>query len=194
MEDLNLLDAWRYQHPRTKEFTSPNRSSRIDYVLLSATLCINQLREIEHDYANRYNNADHAGLSFQLGVQQFKPEGRAPWRCPEWVIKLPEAQDYLCESVQRLAASIQLKYVNGIVDPRFNPGCLLDEHKRQDSIFLRELFTLKKNDRHTEMAKLHLQINRLQHLRPSVASQEYQDLCDAQQNLQAMLEEDAMFA
>ena len=52
-----------------------------------------------------------------------------------------------------------------------NPGCLLDEHKRQDSIFLRGLLLVKKNARLRAIKDLHLTVNRLHHrqaLDPSV--------------------------
>ena len=64
-----------------------------------------------------------------------------------WVMKQPEAQDYLSASLHKLAESLP-----GIWN--YNPVCLIDEHKRKDSIFLRDLFEAKKNDRQQEIEEL----------------------------------------
>ena len=76
---------------------------------------------------------------------------------PSMVIKLPEAQDYLSASLHKLAESFLLGIWN------YNLGCLLDEHKQKDSIFLRELFLAKKSDRQRDIKELHLMVNRLQY-------------------------------
>ncbi|KAH9123579.1 hypothetical protein AeMF1_005458, partial [Aphanomyces euteiches] len=39
----------------------------------------------------------------------------------------------------------------------FNPGCLLDEHKRADSIYLRETFEAKRNATQKQLHELHIQ-------------------------------------
>ena len=70
---------------------------------------------------------------------------------------MPEAQEYLQSSLLRLAESI----IPGVWN--YNPGCLLDEHKRRDSIFLRQLFHAKKNERRRVLENLHLSVNQLQH-------------------------------
>lgn len=188
MLDLRVIDAWRAYHPQAREFTSPTRSSRIDYALLSARLCTTELRQIEHDYKNRYNNADHAGIAFRLGVDRLRPATRAPWRCPEWVIKLPEADEYLRISLTQLASAIDTTHDN------YNPGCLLDEHKRRDAIFLRKLFETKRNTRTRAMQELNESINRLQHLKPPQDSEAHKELEDKKTQLQAKLEEDKHYA
>jgi exonuclease III len=140
MADLGLVDAWRAHNPMVREFTGPHRSSRIDFVFMSESLCTNQLNMISYDFSSCFNNADHAGIEFHLGIQHFRPHKRAPWRYPEWVIDLPESQEYLRESLMRLADKLR-PVTSG---ENYNPGCLLDEHKRCDAIFLRETFKVKK--------------------------------------------------
>ena len=49
-QDLHLIDSWQLQNLGLQEFTSPNNSSRIDYVLLSST--INSIfQDVFHDFS-----------------------------------------------------------------------------------------------------------------------------------------------
>ncbi|KAI9913876.1 hypothetical protein PsorP6_006468 [Peronosclerospora sorghi] len=49
--DLHLVDTWRLQHPDLQEFTSPNRSSRIDYVFVSSRLFHYAFQNSFHNYS-----------------------------------------------------------------------------------------------------------------------------------------------
>ena len=62
-------------------------------------------QDISHGFRAKSGTGDHIGLSFRLISSCFKPPGRAPWKCPVWLIKLPEAQDYLSASLHKLAQS-----------------------------------------------------------------------------------------
>ncbi|CAH0490614.1 unnamed protein product [Peronospora farinosa] len=135
LNDLRLVDAWRLQNPDLQEFTSPT--------------------DIFHDFRAKSGTEDHIGLTFRLGSTCLKPPGRAPWKCLAWVINLPEAQVYLSDSSCKLTAPFLPCIWN------YNPGCLLDEHKRKDSNFLRELFHFKKNSRKRKIEGLHVEINKL---------------------------------
>ncbi len=190
MQSLCLVDAWRLQNPTKREFTGPKRSSRIDYVLISTALFQDHLRSINHDFSQSPNNADHIGILFYLGSPLYKPQTETPWRFPTWLIELPEAQEFLRSSLEALANRI-------IITPstRSNPGCLYDEHKRRDSIFLRQLLVTKTNQRHCRLEALHLRINRLRtslklHPTTVIAS----ELCTAQEDLRALQEQQAFFA
>ncbi|KAF1327265.1 Pollike protein, partial [Globisporangium splendens] len=186
MQALNLFDAWRLQNPHVREFTSPNRSARIDFVLLSSDIFNRQLKQLKHDWKHQPNKADHCGIEFTLGSELFKPRTRAPWRCPSWVIELPEAQEYLKLSLIKLAESI-----DPTIASTYNPGRLLDEHKRQDCIYLRQLFNDKKNKRQVEKEDLHVRINQLQHLEHLSPSEEVSaTLSSLQQKLRAQIEEE----
>ncbi|ETK79776.1 hypothetical protein F441_14652 [Phytophthora nicotianae CJ01A1] len=68
MTALHLVDAWRLQHPDLPEFTSPNRSSRIDYVLVSSRLFHSAVQDVHHDFRGFAGRGDHTGTSFRLGV------------------------------------------------------------------------------------------------------------------------------
>ncbi|CAI5708354.1 unnamed protein product [Peronospora farinosa] len=138
LNDLRLVDAWRLQNPDLQEFTSPT-----------------VFQDIFHDFRAKSGTEDHIGLTFRLGSTCLKPPGRAPWKCLAWVINLPEAQVYLSDSSCKLTAPFLPCIWN------YNPGCLLDEHKRKDSNFLRELFHFKKNSRKRKIEGLHVEINKL---------------------------------
>ncbi|RLN21306.1 hypothetical protein BBJ28_00025698, partial [Nothophytophthora sp. Chile5] len=190
MQELNAVDAWRLQHPTLEEYTSPNSSSRVDYVMMSSQLFHAALRDIRHDFRQSANAGDHCGIKFHLGSAIFRPTARAPWRCPEWVIQLPEAQMYLHESLEEFADSI-----HDPTNAEYNPGCLLDEHMRHDSIFLRELFQSKKNIRQNEIEELHLSINRLRHLQHTEPSADQErTLQEKQETLKIKLKEKEYYA
>ncbi|RQM18515.1 hypothetical protein DD237_008404 [Peronospora effusa] len=138
LNDLRLVDTWRLQNPDLQIFTSPTGASRIDYVFVDYRLYRSVFQDISHDFRAKSGTGDHIGLSFRLRSTCFKPPGRAPWKCPAWVIQLPEAQAYLSDSLCKLSAS-------------FLP----------DSIFLRLLFHFKKNSRQRDIEGLHLEINKL---------------------------------
>lgn len=190
MADLHLIDAWRLQNPDLQEFTSPNRSSRIDYVLVSSRLFHSAFQEVQHDFRQSAGQGDHCGIRFRLGSAILRPNSRAPWRCPEWVIELPEAQEYLSNSLIELATSFRAPSFK-----HYNPGCLLDEHKRRDSIFLRELFAAKKNERQRVIENLHLRVNEVRHIQALNPGEDFsQALNDARAQLQEKLEEQAHYS
>uniref|UniRef100_K3WWU7 Endonuclease/exonuclease/phosphatase domain-containing protein n=1 Tax=Globisporangium ultimum (strain ATCC 200006 / CBS 805.95 / DAOM BR144) TaxID=431595 RepID=K3WWU7_GLOUD len=171
MQALNLFDAWRLQNPMFANLRVPTE------VLL---------KQLKHDWKHQPNKADHCGIEFTLGSELFKPRTRAPWRCPSWVIELPEAQEYLKLSLIKLAESI-----DPTITSTYNPGYLLDEHKRQDCIYLRQLFNEKKNKRQVEKEDLHMRINQLQHLQHLSPSQEVSTtLSSLQQKLRVHIEEE----
>lgn len=155
MLDLNLVDAWRLQNPKGLEYTSPNQRSRIDMILLSTTIFTKYLQNILHIYSSNMMGADHNGITVHLATTIIANQEQAPWKCPEWVIKTAEAQKYLYSSLQTLANRIR-------VGQDTNPGCLLDENKRSDRIFLRRLFVKITTTRKLEIERLHLKSAALQ--------------------------------
>lgn len=74
------------------------------------------------------------------------------------------------KTLNELADSFWASYWNS-----YNPGFLLDEHKRNDSIILRELFLKKKNERMRVLKNLHLKVNELQHLHAQEPSSVHPD-------------------
>ena len=165
MSALRLVDPWRLQHPDVQEFTGPTRAFCIDYLFVDYGLFRSVFHTVFHDLKAQFGTGDRIGISFRLGSNIYKPPMPCVLECPPWVIYLPEAHEYLRNSLLRLAVSFNL------VLRRSNPQCLFDEHKRQDSIFLRELFLIKKNALLRAIEDLHLTVNRLHHrqaLDPSV--------------------------
>ena len=68
-----------------------------------------------------------------------------PFKCPPWLLKDDHVQDHLRQSLTHLAASL---------DPSRNPGCLLDEHKRRDRIYLRQEYLRQKEATATQLRSL----------------------------------------
>ncbi|KAI9916877.1 hypothetical protein PsorP6_017828 [Peronosclerospora sorghi] len=67
---------------------------------------------------------------FTLHAKNLPRLKKAPWRCPTWLLQVPDVREYLFRSAHALDDRIK-------IFPGTNTGCLLDEHKRSDSIYLR---------------------------------------------------------
>ncbi|KAI9905223.1 hypothetical protein PsorP6_014184 [Peronosclerospora sorghi] len=130
LDSLGLVDAWRYSNPDMRDYTSPTRKNRLDYCFLTVNLIQDHLNTICHIRDRKWRCEDHIPVEFSLQAKILPRLKRAPWRCPPWLLQVPEIQDFLVTSVHALADRIKLF-------PGSNPGCLLDEHKRTDSIYLR---------------------------------------------------------
>ncbi len=150
MQSLNLVDPWRIQHPNTQEFTGPHLHRRIDFVLMNLELFTNCSPHLSHSYGLKWNHSDHVPVSFSLQTRHWQPRSQSPWRCPTWLLKSPEVQEHLDKSLTKL-----LNCLGAPSMPHYNPGCLLDEHKRSHCIFLREAFTKMKNAVSQKMHELH---------------------------------------
>ncbi|TDH72015.1 uncharacterized protein CCR75_000122 [Bremia lactucae] len=130
LDALGLLDAWRFVNPDTRDYTSPTRKNRLDYCFLTANLLEVHLASINHVRDQKWHNEDHIPVAFRLQAKILPNLKRAPWRCPPWLLRDFEVVQYLRESVEHLASRLRLFQGS-------NPGCLLDEHKRADCIYLR---------------------------------------------------------
>jgi exonuclease III len=130
LDALGLMDAWRFTHPDERDYTSPTRKNRLDYCFLTVDLLQEHLVTVSHVRDRKWNNEDHIPVEFRLQAKFLPKTTRSTWRCPHWLLKDTEVQTYLTASVEELADRI--KIFSGA-----NPGCLLDEHKRSDCIYLR---------------------------------------------------------
>lgn len=148
---LGVLDAWRASHPDRREFTGPRRRNRIDYCLLSPTLFDNYLREVRHVTNVRYHHEDHLPIRFQLQSPSHPKQSRLPWKCPRWLLHDHAVQAVLEATLERLCDRIR-------IGPGTNPGALLDEHKRADAIFLRQMFMARRNKDQAHLSELQEQV------------------------------------
>ncbi|KAI9914588.1 hypothetical protein PsorP6_007601 [Peronosclerospora sorghi] len=130
LDALGLIDAWRFQHPDVREFTSPTRKNRLYYCLLTVPLIRDHLATINHVRDREWLCEDHTPVEFTLHAKNLPRLKKAPWICPTWLLQVPDVREYLVRSAHALADRIK-------IFPGTNPGCLLDEHKRSDSIYLR---------------------------------------------------------
>ncbi|ETO62284.1 hypothetical protein F444_19790, partial [Phytophthora nicotianae P1976] len=131
LDSFGLVDAWRFINPEERDFTSPTRKNRIDYCFLSAELLQYHLDTVTHVKDRTWLKEDHVPVEFRLQAKCPPRLSRPPWRCPPWLLKDTEVQTYLSKSLEALEDSIK-------IFPGANPGCLLDEHKRADCIYLRK--------------------------------------------------------
>lgn len=146
-----LLDAWRLQHPDTREFTSPKDRNRIDFCFMSASLALAHLQDISHVIGPKFQHEDHKPVDVLLGSVAMQQLKSAPWRCPTWLLRDTETIKYLVDSADRLAG--RFRKFNGA-----NPGCLLDEHKRDDCKWLRERWQLLRQADTKEFLRLHQRV------------------------------------
>ncbi|KAE8969565.1 hypothetical protein PR002_g27391, partial [Phytophthora rubi] len=145
LDALGLMDAWRFVNPDVRDYTSPTRKNRLDYCFLSVDLLQHHLAQIEHVRDRKWHNEDHVPVEFRLHAKFLPKTKRAPWRCPTWLLRNSEVQKYLVASAEALADRIK-------IFPGANPGCLLDEHKRSDCIYLRRKWFELRNADAREMA------------------------------------------
>ncbi|KAI9917452.1 hypothetical protein PsorP6_012982 [Peronosclerospora sorghi] len=130
---LGLIDSWRFMNPDIRDFTIPKRKNRLDYCFLTPDLLQHRLDYIRHVRDMKWHNEDHIAVEFRLKAKILPRSKRQPWICPPWLLKDPMVKQFLVESAADLAN--RLKSFCGA-----NPGCLLDEHKRSDCIYLRSLW------------------------------------------------------
>ncbi|CEG43623.1 Endonuclease/exonuclease/phosphatase [Plasmopara halstedii] len=145
---LGLVDTWRFINPDVRDYTSPSRKNRLDYCFVTADLLQDNLVSVQHVRDRKWHNEDHIPIEVCLVSKPVQRSGRQPWRCPTWLLRDLEVQRYLATSVQTLANRIK-------IFPGANPGCLLDEHKRADCIYLRRRWKeLRQADERTMAAKI----------------------------------------
>uniref|UniRef100_A0AAV1VEX9 Reverse transcriptase domain-containing protein n=1 Tax=Peronospora matthiolae TaxID=2874970 RepID=A0AAV1VEX9_9STRA len=136
MISLGLIDFWRLENPEMLEFTGPKSKNRIDYCLASIDFYDKFIRSSSHLLGTKFGGADHVPVEFSASSHQPPPHDSLPFKCPPWLLKCAHVQDHLHRGLMRLATAL---------DPSRNPGCLLDEHKRRDRIFLSQEYLRRKN-------------------------------------------------
>ncbi|GMG17267.1 unnamed protein product [Phytophthora fragariaefolia] len=144
---LGVIDAWRNTYPDRREFTGPGRKNRIGYCFLSTGLLTDYLNEISHVTDQRFNHEDHLPVRFHLKSPDHPTTAPLPWKCPRWILENPVVQRVLRFNLDQLCNKLRC-------DITANPGALLDEHKRADAIFLREMTQSFRNQVHETVTKL----------------------------------------
>ncbi|CAI5717562.1 unnamed protein product [Peronospora effusa] len=135
MISLGLIDFWRVENPDVRCFTSPASKNRIDYCLASVNFYDTYIRSSSHLIGSRFGGSDHVPVDFSASSADTPTTESLPFKCPPWLLQDEIVQDYLRHSLTLLADSL---------DPSRNPGCLLDEHKRRDRIYLRQEYLRRK--------------------------------------------------
>ena len=144
---LNVMDAWRTTFPTRREFTGPNRRNRIDYCFLSPRLLDDYFRSVRHVTDCTYLHEDHLSLQFRLQSPTQPAQSKLPWKCPRWLLSHDTVKLVLERTLDQLGQRL-------CCDASSNPGALLDEHKRADAIFLRQIFHELKNQDQEQLRHL----------------------------------------
>lgn len=160
---VGVMDAWRASNPERRQFTGPSRRNRIDYAFLSQSLFDDCLQSISHVTEDRWDHEDHLPVRFELKAPGTPQQSRLPWKCPRWLLGLPAVQVVLGKTLDQLCERLRA----GTDD---NPGALLDEHKRADGIFIRQIFHAFKNQDQDRLSQLRQVISDAEVLHASVPS------------------------
>ncbi|KAI9921610.1 hypothetical protein PsorP6_000776 [Peronosclerospora sorghi] len=131
---LGITDAWRNWWPDKREFTGPGRKNRVDYVFLSPTLLSYYLVGISHAVPSGRPPTCYIYNQFSKPSSHCTPS----LEIPRWILQKPYVQRVLEYTLDQLCERMRC-------DERYNCGGLFDEHKREDSIFLRQMVLEFKN-------------------------------------------------
>ncbi|KAF4027975.1 Reverse transcriptase (RNA-dependent DNA polymerase) [Phytophthora infestans] len=145
MIHLGLIDFWRLENPSTQEFTGPQSKNRIDYCLASVDFYDKFIRSSGHAFSLRLGNSDHIPVEFSASSDSPLPRDKLPFKCPPWLLR--------CENVQA-QLQLNLEHLLSCLDPTRNPGCILDEHKRRDRIFLSREYLRRKGATAAQLRRL----------------------------------------
>lgn len=135
MISLGLLDFWRLENPCKREFTGPKAKNRIDYCLATVDFYDKYIRSSRHVFGVKHGGGDHIPVEFSASSDNNASSDKLPFKCPPWLLQCQDVQEQLQRNLLRLMRSL---------DPSRNPGCILDEHKRRDRIFLSQEYLRKK--------------------------------------------------
>ncbi|KAI9921949.1 hypothetical protein PsorP6_000241 [Peronosclerospora sorghi] len=128
---LGITDAWRNWWPDKREFTGPGRNNRIEYVFLSPKLLSDYL--VIGGSIGKTTYLLHLQSILQT-IQPLHPfNGNALGGSYKTVCAT-------CAGIQFRSMCERMR-----CDERSNCGGLFDEHKRSDSIFLRQMVREFKN-------------------------------------------------
>ncbi|KAI9910906.1 hypothetical protein PsorP6_010526 [Peronosclerospora sorghi] len=149
MLELGVLDPWRLTFPDRRQFTGKSNTRRIDYCLISKGLLETYYVGSRYLTDERWLHEDHLPVEFQLTFPSMPESKKLPWKCPRWLLDVPIVKETLEHTLEKLCQRIRLF-------PGSNPGALLDEHKRADRNFLRQMHRELKNkddDRRKELQR-----------------------------------------
>ena len=142
MAALGIVDSWRLCNPDGRVYSNPTHSNRIDLVLLSGAFHQQHLKSIRYlvDKYHTFFHNDHAPIAFSLAMNSFQPPKKAPWRCPPWVLQLPEVRSHLTFTLKCTLAGLLPKD-----DPGYNPAKVFDDHLYHDKMYLQTIVTAHHN-------------------------------------------------
>ena len=115
MEQINVIDIWRLNHPNKKEYTSPKNKNRIDYIFLSKSLIENSnYKSIQ----NKFKFADHKIIQVDINNYNIK-KIKGPWKCPNYLYSHPKFIKLVEEHLSHLENKLQNSKNLGIIYDNF---------------------------------------------------------------------------
>ena len=148
---LNVIDTWRTHKGIKKEFTSPKRINRIDYIFISKNIITNSNFEANHQQVTHYTT-DH--LLVNCTLTQYKINKKAGhWCCPKWILEIPHVQQYIYKETIHLATEIDINK---------NPGILWDNYKNKMKHYLKAIQKQQQNSFKQQMEQKIHQIQLIQ--------------------------------
>ena len=151
INNINLIDTWRTHNGNKKEFTSPKRINRIDYIFVSKDIITNSNFEATHHQVTHYTT-DH--LLVNCTITQYKITKKAGhWCCPKWILEIPYIQAYIYKETSKLANEIDITQ---------NPGILWDNFKNKIKLFLKNAQKQQQNSFKKDMETKITQIQQIQ--------------------------------
>lgn len=180
MLELGVVDPWRITFPDRRQFTGKDNTRRIDYCLLSQGLLETYYVGSRYISDERWYHEDHLPVELNLASPSMPVSKRLPWKCPRWLLQVPLVQETLKGTLEDLCNRIRLF-------PGANPGALLDEHKRADREFLRQMQRNLKNKDDEKLRELRRELNLAKAMYASCPSEDTKaELDTAQAELQSL--------
>ncbi len=107
LAQLQVVDAWGQHHSSTRDFSSPSRKNRIDYIFASSVL----IEELYHDSSYidfpEKTAGDHRGVVLELkGTTQLL--GKMYWRLQREVLHDHATVTWIRDEVSQLRTQVEL--------------------------------------------------------------------------------------
>ncbi|RHY23332.1 hypothetical protein DYB32_009231 [Aphanomyces invadans] len=136
-------------------------------LLTSPSLATNHLHRASHAVGMKWHLSDHVPVLFTFNTRTWSSrEHRTPWRCPLLLLRCADIQKHHQKTLSTLMTCLATAHTH----PNSNPGCLLDEHKRSDAIYLRTKFATRRNATSRKLADLPSATSRPAHSHPTATN------------------------
>ena len=103
IENLDLIDPWHTTHQLDRVYSSPNATTRIDFIFISLELFHKFYADSGFTQWNTKQKSNHSKFPY-LTLQQIpQTTGKEFWQCPLWLIPRQDTREYIHNAIQNLA-------------------------------------------------------------------------------------------